>query len=193
MLSERKAAILRAVVEGYISTSSPVGSGHVATSTSLSVSPATVRNEMMALEEAGYLQQPHTSAGRIPTDKGYRYFVDSLMRPYEFERAETQEVRAFFARAQGELEQMLRSTSSFLSELTDYAAVVVGPEPTTGVVRSVQLVGLSDRLLLAVAVLSSIEIIAGVDVGAVGARPAELWDQRVVDGGVRAGRWGVGG
>lgn len=155
MLSERKAAILRAVVEGYISTSSPVGSGHVANSAALAVSAATVRNEMMALEEAGYLQQPHTSAGRIPTDQGYRYFVDTLMRPYQLDHSEAREVSAFFAQAQGELEQMLRSTSSFLAQLTEYAAVVVGPEPTTGAVRSVQLVSLSDRLLLAVVVLAT--------------------------------------
>ena len=77
-LSARKAAVLRAVVEGYISTTQPVGSTHVSERADLGVSPATVRNEMLALEQAGYLSQPHTSAGRVPTEKGYRHFVDSL-------------------------------------------------------------------------------------------------------------------
>ena len=76
MLDQRKASILRAVVEEYIDSAQPVGSGHVASAPGVEVSPATVRNEMALLEQEGYLVQPHTSAGRIPTDKGYRYFVD---------------------------------------------------------------------------------------------------------------------
>ncbi|MBK5223735.1 MAG: hypothetical protein JJE52_12875, partial [Acidimicrobiia bacterium] len=81
MLDERKASILRAVVEEYIQTAQPVGSGHVARDPGVAVSPATVRNEMAVLETEGYLVQPHTSAGRIPTDKGYRFFVDTLTEP----------------------------------------------------------------------------------------------------------------
>ena len=78
MLDERRAAILRAVVEGYIETAQPVGSGHVARREGIAVSPATIRNDMAVLEEQGYITQPHTSAGRVPTDKGYRLFVDRL-------------------------------------------------------------------------------------------------------------------
>ena len=81
MLDERKASILRAVVEEYIATAQPVGSAHVAAAPEIHVSPATVRNEMAYLEHEGYLVQPHTSAGRIPTDKGYRAFVDQLSTP----------------------------------------------------------------------------------------------------------------
>ncbi|MBA3302332.1 MAG: heat-inducible transcription repressor HrcA, partial [Acidimicrobiia bacterium] len=78
-MDERKAAILRAVVEEYIDTAEPVGSGHVARREGVAVSAATVRNEMAALEHEGYLRQPHTSAGRVPTDRGYRFFVDTLV------------------------------------------------------------------------------------------------------------------
>ena len=78
VLDERKAAILQAVVQEYIRTAQPVGSNHVLAATGVDVSAATVRNEMAALEADGYLQQPHTSAGRVPTDKGYRFFVDSI-------------------------------------------------------------------------------------------------------------------
>src|SRR5687768_11370756 len=78
MLDDRKAAILKAVVEEYISTAQPVGSSSVVRATHLAVSPATVRNDMAVLEREGFLDQPHTSAGRVPTDKGYRFFVDHL-------------------------------------------------------------------------------------------------------------------
>ncbi|MBK9181077.1 MAG: heat-inducible transcription repressor HrcA [Acidimicrobiales bacterium] len=155
MLDDRKAAILRAVVEEYIETAVPVGSSHVLRASALPVSSATVRNEMVALEQEGYLRQPHTSAGRVPTDKGYRWFVDHLTAPTALERGQAQQVRHFFAAAHGELEQMLHDTSRLLSSLTDYAAVVVGPPHEAATIRSVQLVALSGRVVLAVAVLSN--------------------------------------
>jgi heat-inducible transcriptional repressor len=155
MLEDRKAAILRAVVEEYIQTAQPVGSSHVASRAHLGVSPATVRNEMNQLEKDGYLTQPHTSAGRVPTDMGYRFFVDSLTTPGSLDEVRTQQVRDFFARAHGELERMLGDTSRLLSGLTDYAAVVTAPNAEALVVRSVQLVSLSPRVVMVVAVLSN--------------------------------------
>lgn len=155
MLDERKASILRAVVEEYIDTAQPVGSRHVAEDPNIGVSPATVRSEMAQLEAEGYLIQPHTSAGRIPTDKGYRFFVDSLAEPGPLGATETQQVREFFARAHGELEAMLADTSRLLSGITRTAAVVVGPPHEVATVRSVQLVGLAPRVALCVVVLSN--------------------------------------
>src|SRR3954454_19926414 len=110
MLDERKTAILRAVVQEYITTAQPVGSGHVASAPGVNVSSATVRNDMAVLEQEGYLVQPHTSAGRIPTEKGYRFFVDRLQAT-QLDVSDSQQVRTFFARAHGELEQMLGDTS----------------------------------------------------------------------------------
>src|ERR1700737_2510820 len=115
MLDERKAAILRVVVEEYIETAQPVGSATVARLPELAVSSATVRNEMGVLERDGYLVQPHTSAGRIPTDKGYRFFVDSLIKPGPLQPGQSQLVRDFFDGAHGEIEQMLHATSRLLS------------------------------------------------------------------------------
>ncbi len=155
MLDERKAAILRAVVEEYIETAQPVGSSHVARASGVQVSPATVRNEMVQLEQEGYLHQPHTSAGRVPTDKGYRFFVDALTDPGSLDATSGQRVQAFFRRAHGAIEQMLQDTSQLLAELTDYAAVVVGPGHEDAVIRSVQLVGLAPRTALLVVVLSN--------------------------------------
>ncbi|HEV7887887.1 MAG TPA: heat-inducible transcriptional repressor HrcA [Acidimicrobiales bacterium] len=155
MLDERKAAILRAVVSEYIETAQPVGSQHVARAPGLAVSPATVRNEMAVLEREGYLTQPHTSAGRIPTDKGYRFFVDDIAAPGPLDPAQRQQVREFFRATHGELERMLADTSRLLANLTDYAAVVIGPPHEAAVIRSVQLVGLAPRVALLVAVLSN--------------------------------------
>ena len=154
MLDDRKAAILRAVVEEYIETAQPVGSSHVTRTAAVKVSPATVRNEMAVLERDGYLTQPHTSAGRIPTDKGYRFFVDQLTGPGALEPAQRHAVKEFFARAHGELEQMLHDTTRLLTDLTHYAALVMAPPREAETVRSVQLVSLGGSTALALAVLS---------------------------------------
>jgi len=156
MLDDRKAAILRAVVKEYIDTAQPVGSAHVARSGAMNVSPATVRNDMAQLEREGFLAHPHTSAGRIPTDKGYRFFVDDLRaQPGTLGPGEKAQVQDFFARAHGELERMLQDTSKLLSNLTTYAALVVAPPHEGANVRSVQIVALGPRVAVAVAVLAN--------------------------------------
>ena len=155
MLDERKTAILRAVVREYIETALPVGSGHVAQANDVRVSPATVRNEMAVLEQEGYLVQPHTSAGRVPTDKGYRYFVDHLAAPGRLDQVRAEQVRDFFSTAHGAVDHMLSDTSRLLSGLTNYAAVVVSPAPEAATIRSVQLVRLSNRLVMLIVVLSN--------------------------------------
>lgn len=143
MLDERKTAILSAVVQEYIATAQPVGSTHIATAPGVGVSSATVRNEMAVLEQEGFLAQPHTSAGRVPTDKGYRFFVDHLAAPGRLDEVRLAQVGDFFAAAHGRLEEMLHQTSDLLARLTSSAAVVLGPTPAALEVRSVQLVRLS--------------------------------------------------
>ena len=155
MLDDRKAAVLRAVVEEYIDTAQPVGSAHVRRSAGVEVSSATIRNDMAALERDGYLSHPHTSAGRVPTDKGYRFFVDALHAPGDLGRPEQQTVTDFFDRTHVALEQMLSETSQLLATLTNYAAVVVSPASDTAVVRSVHLVDMGGHEGLAVLVLSN--------------------------------------
>lgn len=154
-LTDRKEAILQAVVEGYMATARPVGSGLVADQSSLNVSSATVRKELSALEEDGFLHQPHTSAGRVPTDKGYRYFVDSLMEQRPLDAVNDERIADFFARTHGELERILTDTSRLLAGVTDYAAVVVAPRNDASTVRSVQLVDLAPDVVLLVAVMSN--------------------------------------
>src|SRR6202522_120372 len=177
-LNERQAAILEAVVTEYIGTAEPVGSSHVASSPGVQVSSATVRSEMVALEREGYLVQPHTSAGRIPTDKGYRFFVDHLTGPGVLGPAQRKQVSQFFEQVHGEMETVLERASGLLSELTSYAAVVVGPSHETASIRSVQLVGLSPLHALLVVVLSD---------GAVEKRTIEMQAETSEDWLARAG------
>jgi heat-inducible transcriptional repressor len=165
MLDDRKTAILRAVVQEYIETAQPVGSSHIANTANIQVSSATVRNDMAYLEQEGFLAQPHTSAGRIPTDKGYRFFVDHLTPSGKLESAATIRVGEFFDTAHGRLEETLQRTSMLLAQMTNYAAVVMGPKAEVAVVRSVQVVGLSSHLATVVVVLSN---------GAVESEPIEL-------------------
>lgn len=156
-LDERKAAILRAVVEEYIDTAQPVASAHVARIGNLGVSAATVRNEMAVLEREGFLAHPHTSAGRVPTDLAYRFFVDSLSEPSDtLNPADKQQrVQDFFARTHGELEQMLNDTTALLSNLTSYAALVVAPAHEDATIRSAHIVALTPLVAVVVAVLSN--------------------------------------
>lgn len=154
-LDERKSAVLRAVVSHYVDTAQPVGSGAIANDDAIGVSSATVRNEMAALEQLGYLTQPYTSAGRVPTERGYRVFVDELGGTGVLAPTEARQVRDFFQAARGAIEDRLSDTSDLLSNLTAYTGVVVGPSHDPAVVRSVQLVLLEPGRALLVVVLSS--------------------------------------
>ena len=152
-LDPRKATILEAVVTEHVDTNQPVGSSTVLQSTDIGVSPATVRSELVSLERDGYLAQPHTSAGRIPTEKGYRYFVDHLQRGVLGEAQQFQ-VREFFANVRGDVEAVLEQTSTLLSQLTAYTSVIVGAGHRQASVLSAQLVSLDTHHLLLVTVYS---------------------------------------
>lgn len=155
-LDPRKQAVLHAVVAEHVSAGEPVGSKRVVEVAKLGVSAATVRNEMAALEELGYIRQPHTSAGRVPTDKGYRRFVDDLRdrrqvdRPVDMERAE--QIRQLLGSA-SDVDDLLGRTSSVLSQLTRLVSLVIAPAIDASRLKLVELVGItsSSALLLLVA------------------------------------------
>ena len=146
---------MRAIVEEYIATAQPVSSKTVVASESLRVSPATVRNEMSALERDGYISQPHTSAGRTPTDRGYRFFVDHFAPVAELPAPQRREVADFFTSAVRATDDLLHETSQLLSRITHHAAVVVGPQAEAARIRAVQLVALAPRVVLAVIVFGN--------------------------------------
>jgi heat-inducible transcriptional repressor len=155
MLDERKTAILRAVVQEYVTTGQPVGSSHVARMASVNVSSATVRNEMAILEQEGYLAQPHTSAGRVPTDKGYRLFVDAIVPDGVLDPGDASRVGEFFNAAHGRLDELLRQTTNLLANITRHTAVVVGPEVEATTVRDVYISRGGDRTATVVVFLSN--------------------------------------
>ncbi len=148
-LDPRKASVLRAIVSHYVGSGEPVGSKTIAERFDLGVSSATVRNEMAALEDSGFIYQPHTSAGRVPTDIGYRYFVDAWARDVHLPDSDARRIQRFFTEPRWELEEALRETASLLSRVTNHAAVVFAPALDHSVVRHVELVRLSgDRVML---------------------------------------------
>lgn len=142
-LDDRKAAILRAIVACYVRWGEPVGSKTLVERYRLGVSSATVRNEMGALEDFGFIYQPHTSAGRIPTDSGYRYYVNVWGNSVSLPEEERRRVRRFFGEPRWELEEALRNTASLLSSLTADAAIVFAPSLDHSVVRHVELISLA--------------------------------------------------
>ena len=154
MIEERKLAVLRAIIQDYVETSEPVGSKALVERHSLGVSPATVRNDMAALEEEGYISQPHTSAGRVPTDAGYRMFVDRLTSVKPMSSAERRAVQAFLEGAV-DLDDIVLRTVRLLAQLTRQVAVVQYPSLTKSRVRHVELVGVSPRRLMVVVITTT--------------------------------------
>jgi heat-inducible transcriptional repressor len=167
MLDDRKLAVLRAIIEDYVSTTEPVGSKSLVDRHNLDVSPATIRNDMAVLEELGYITQPHTSAGRIPTDKGYRLFVDRLSSVKPLSGAERRAIETFLAGAY-ELDDVVTRTVRLLAQLTRQVAVVQYPTLRSSSVRHVELVPLAPGRVLLVLI---------TDTGRVEQRGVELPDR----------------
>lgn len=128
-LSERKKMILRAIVEAHIDKGEPVGSKYLTQSNDIALSPATVRNEMAELEEMGYLEQPHTSAGRVPSELGYRFYVDSLMNSYRLTKDELDELNGIVKVKEAELDKIIEQAGKLFSHVTNYTAITVRPRP----------------------------------------------------------------
>lgn len=152
-MDPRKMRILRAVTDDYIRTAEPVGSRTIARKYGLGVSPATIRNEMADLEELGYLEQPHTSAGRVPSEKGYRFYVDVLMEPEELSDEEQSRLREEVAAGRRAVEDLIHQASRLLSLITHYTAVVVLPRLSQAIIRRIQLTPIDSYHALAVVVL----------------------------------------
>lgn len=154
-LDERKGAVLLAVVRAYVRSGEPVGSKTVVTEAGLGVSSATVRNEMAALEEAGYISHPHTSAGRIPTDKGYRFFVNALRGQVSDDpdvSAEQVAVLDDLLAGATDLEDLLRKATTALSRLTRFAGLVAAPRLDRSRLKHIELVQLAPATILAVVI-----------------------------------------
>ncbi|MFC4766340.1 heat-inducible transcriptional repressor HrcA [Effusibacillus consociatus] len=152
MLSERQQMILRMVIEDYVHSAEPVGSRTISKHSEVAFSPATIRNEMADLEEMGYLEQPHTSAGRIPSHKGYRFYVDHLMNPFSLSSEELFQIKKVFVEKIDAMERVVQHTAQILSSLTNYTSLVLGPQVHENKLKHIQLVPLSEHTAVAIIV-----------------------------------------
>lgn len=149
-LDERKTKILQAIIRNYLETGEPVGSRTISKYTDLNLSSATIRNEMADLEEMGYILQPHTSAGRIPSDKGYRFYVDAMMAEKEREVVEMKEM---LVERQDKMETLLKQVAKLLAQNTQYATMISAPQMHRNKVKFIQLSRVDDNQILAVIVV----------------------------------------
>ena len=149
-LDDRKLKILQAVIKNYLETGEPVGSRTISKYTDLNLSSATIRNEMSDLEELGYIVQPHTSAGRIPTDKGYRLYVDALMQEKE---AEVNNMRDVLIEKADRIENVLQDVAKLLANNTNYASMITTPKYRSRKIKFLQLTEVDEAHILAVIVL----------------------------------------
>lgn len=178
-LGPRKVAVLRALVEEYVRSGEPVGSETIAERSGLGVSSATIRNELAALEELGFLTHPHTSSGRVPTDLGYRRYVDSFGGTDRLPDAQRRAIAAFFAESMLDLEQVLKGTTRLLSRLTQYAALAVPPVGLDEHVLRAEVLDIGNALMVLVvgqqgridkAVIDRPEVLGADDVEAIDRR-----------------------
>jgi len=153
MLDNRKKKILQAIVEEYIDTAEPVSSGNLVEE--LNCSSATIRNEMAELEKIGLLEKPHTSAGRIPSQKGYRYYIDELLRDDKLTIKEMQYIKSKLETTVNELEDLTKIATSTLSELTHYTTIAIGPKIENHTILDIKFVLLGSRVMMAIILTDS--------------------------------------
>lgn len=155
ILDDRKFMILKAIIDDYILTAMPVGSRTISRKSGVDFSPATIRNEMSDLEELGYLAQPHTSAGRIPSNKAYRLYVDSVLSSDELSPEEKKCIEDYLQRRSGQVEDLIRAAADILADTTQYTSIIVAPQIQTLRIRRVQLVSVDDNTALMIVVTSA--------------------------------------
>ncbi len=154
-LNERKLGILKAVIDDYIMTGLPIGSRTISRKHGIELSSATIRNEMADLEELGYLEQPHTSAGRIPSNKAYRFYVDRLMSVAKLNSDEANRIRSYFENRVSEIEQVMERAAQVLSDTTHHISMVLKPQLKKSQMRRIQIVRITDKKAILLIVTSA--------------------------------------
>ena len=150
MVDDRKKRILQAIIEEYIGTAEPVSSASIIKNYGINFSSATIRNEMSNLEQIGYLEKPHTSAGRIPSAKGYRFYVDKLLKNDNLSYDEIEYIRSRLQTKVNEIEELTKIATNILSEITHYTTIATGPKTDTHIIVDIKFVLLGTRVLMAV-------------------------------------------
>jgi len=154
-LDERKRFILKAIIDDYIFSAEPIGSRTIARKYNMSISPATIRNEMADLEEMGYLEQPYTSSGRVPSDKGYRFYVDFLMKNEKLTEKEISEISGVFKKKITEIEDVIEQATKVLSDMTNYTSLVLGPQLNKSSLKHLQILPIDEGKALVIVVTNT--------------------------------------
>ncbi|WP_062355709.1 heat-inducible transcriptional repressor HrcA [Bacillus kwashiorkori] len=152
MLTERQLLILQVIIDDFIRSAHPVGSRTLAKKEEIALSSATIRNEMADLEELGFIEKTHVSSGRVPSEKGYRFYVDHLIQPQKLHNSELERIQSVFAERYYEFEKIVQNSAKVLSDLTKYTAIVLGPAVKVNKLNRVQIIPLNERTALAVLV-----------------------------------------
>jgi heat-inducible transcriptional repressor len=144
MLTDRQLFLLQVIIDDYISNAQPVGSRSIAKRENVKLSPATIRNEMSDLEELGFLEKTHSSSGRVPSEKGYRFYVDHLLSPSTLDKREVKNIKSVFAEQIYEFEQVIQQSAQILSSMTSYTSILLGPEVFETKLKHMQIIPISD-------------------------------------------------
>lgn len=155
VLTDRQLLILQVIIDDFIHSAQPVGSRSLSKKEEISLSSATIRNEMSDLEELGFIEKTHTSSGRVPSDKGYRYYVDHLLSPQKLNEQDVYKVKSIFAERMYELERIVQKSAKILSELTNYTAIALGPAATDNKLKRIQIIPINKQTAVAIIVTDS--------------------------------------
>ncbi len=153
MLTNRQLLILQLTVDDFIKSAQPVGSRQLSKKPEAPFSPATIRNEMADLEEMGFLEKTHTSSGRIPSEKGYRFYVDHLLTEEKLNREDSKQLRSIFQEKIMETEELIRKSATIISDLTNYTSILLGPDSSMQTVKRIQIVPLDQDTAVAIIVM----------------------------------------
>lgn len=155
VLTDRQLLIFQVIVDDFIQSAQPVGSRSLSKKDKISFSSATIRNEMSDLEELGFIEKTHTSSGRIPSEKGYRYYVDHLLSPQQLNQQDVHKLKSIFAERIFELEKIVQRSAKILSELTNYTSIVLGPAVKENKLKKIQIIPLNSQAAIAIIVTDS--------------------------------------
>ena len=150
MLTDRQLLILQVIIEDFIQSAQPVGSRSLSKKEEITFSSATIRNEMSDLEDLGFIEKTHTSSGRVPSEKGYRYYVDHLLSPQVLKKNEMRLLKSVYAERIYELEKVVQKSARILSELTNYTAIVLGPKVKDHKLKKIEIVPLNEEMAIAI-------------------------------------------
>ncbi|KKI88555.1 HrcA family transcriptional regulator [Bacillus sp. SA1-12] len=155
MLTDRQLLILQVIIDDFIHSAQPVGSRTLAKKSDITFSSATIRNDMADLEDLGFIEKTHSSSGRVPSEKGYRYYVDHLLSPQRLTKTEVGQIKSIYAEKIFELEKVVQKSAQILSELTNYTSIVLGPKVTENRLKRIQIVPINKDAAVAIIVTNT--------------------------------------